>query len=488
MFNLKDVFFALVIIGLLILIGRLIQQKLVWLQKLYLPESVIAGFIALLLGPQVLGAIVSGDSSALSQGLFSEEIRTVWKQAPGVFINIVFAALFLGETIPKPREIWKKAAPQVVFGQSLAWGQYVIGLLVTLLVLVPVFNVDPIVGALIEIAFEGGHGTAAGMQNTFAELNFPDGGDLAVGLATVGIVAGIITGTILVNWGRRKGHISSAKTQTNELKFDEYGGLTPEEVQVQEENQELRKLKRARLMDNLLIDPLSLNFGFVGLAVGIGWVILEVMKWIESVTWGSSDFQIVGYVPLFPMALVGGIIVQLILTRLDLDVLIMRSLMNNLAGLSLDIVIVSALASISLQVLGGNLGVFVILSVVGIAWNVFAFVVLAPRLIPTYWFERGIGDMGQSMGVTATGILLLRMVDPKNNSDAFESFAYKQLFFEPIVGGGLFTAAAPILIYKFGAVTMLIVTSLLLAFFLITGFVLFGKDAKEARKQEKLNA
>ena len=36
--------------------------------------------------------------------------------------------------------------------------------------------------------------------------------------------------------------------------------------------------------------------------------------------------------------------------------------------------------------------------------------------------------MGQSMGVTATGILLLRMVDPENKSGAFESFAYKQLF------------------------------------------------------------
>ena len=65
----------------------------------------------------------------------------------------------------------------------------------------------------------------------------------------------------------------------------------------------------------------------------------------------------------------------------------------------------------------------------------------------------------------------------------FESFAYKQLFFEPIVGGGLFTAAAPILINSFGAVTMLVVTSLLLAFFLISGFVLFGKSAKEARLQ-----
>lgn len=92
------------------------------------------------------------------------------------------------------------------------------------------------------------------------------------------------------------------------------------------------------------------------------------------------------------------------------------------------------------------------LSITGIAWNVSAFIFLGPHLLPAYWFERGIVDMGQSMGVTSTGLLLLRMVDPDNQSGAFESFAYKQLLFEPIVGGGLFTAAAPPLIARFGPI------------------------------------
>ena len=486
MFTLKDVFFALVIIGLLVLIGRFIQQKLVWLQRLYLPESVIAGVIALILGPEVLGTIassVAGENSLIAQGLFSEPIREVWRQCPGVFINIVFAALFLGESIPKPREIWQKAAPQVVFGQSLAWGQYVIGIGLTILILVPLFKVNPMVGALIEIAFEGGHGTAAGMEDTFTKLNFPEGGDLAIGMATIGIVTGIVAGTIIANWGRKKGYIQQVKTEGQH--FPEYEGIMPEEIAEKQQQEEIIKLKRAQLLENLLIDPLSLNFGFVGLAVVIGWLILRGLEIIESLTWGTTGLELITYVPLFPMTLVGGILVQLGLRRLGLEFLIIRRLMDNLAGLALDIVIVSALASISLQVLGGNLGVFLILSIAGISWNVFAFLFLAPKLIPSFWFERGIGDMGQSMGVTATGILLLRMVDPNNQSGAFESFAYKQLFFEPIVGGGLFTAAAPVLIANFGSVPILILTAILLAFWLIVGFVLFGKKAKEARLQEK---
>ncbi|MGB2926470.1 MAG: sodium:glutamate symporter, partial [Limnothrix sp.] len=127
---------------------------------------------------------------------------------------------------------------------------------------------------------------------------------------------------------------------------------------------------------------------------------------------------------------------------------------------------------ISLTVIGGNLGIFLILSVVGILWNVGFFLYFAPKIFPDHWFEKGIGDLGQSMGVTATGILLLRMVDPENRSGAFESFAYKQLFFEPIVGGGLFTAAAPALIVRLGLIPTLLITGGLLLFWLVVGFVM----------------
>lgn len=203
----------------------------------------------------------------------------------------------------------------------------------------------------------------------------------------------------------------------------------------------------------------------------IGWLILQILTWIESITWGRNGLELIGAIPLFPLALIGGIIVQIVMTRLDLDALIIRRLQERIAGIALDVLVVTALASINLAVLGANIGVFLILSIVGIAWNVLAFIYLAPRILPIYWFERGIGDMGQSMGVTATGILLIRMVDPDNKTAAFECFAYKQLFFEPIVGGGLFTAAAPALIVQFGSVTVFLITTALLAFWLIFGII-----------------
>ena len=484
MFNLLNVLFAFIVVGVLLIIARIIKQKIRLFQTLYIPESIIAGAIALLCGTGALGAIAvaTGASpvSYIAGGLFPEEMREVWSQAPGVFINIVFAALFLGEHIPNPKEIWRKTAPQVAFGQTIAWGQYVIGILVTLLILTPVFGINPIAGALIEIGFEGGHGTAGGMADTLTDLGFAEGGDLALGLATVGIVTGIVFGTVLAHWGRQKGYIQSEPTPV------EGGDAQFQETAPTETSSILAK--RSRLMRNFLIDPLSLNFGFTGLAIAIGWVILEILTLIEQATWGRNDLELIGAVPLFPMALIGGIIIQVIMKQLDLDVLIIRRLQERIAGVALDLLVVTALASINLAVLGANIGVFLTLSIVGIAWNVLAFVYLAPRILPVYWFERGIGDMGQSMGVTATGILLIRMVDPENKTGAFESFAYKQLFFEPIVGGGLFTAAAPALIDRFGSVTVLLLTTGLLAFWLIFGIINCKRTAKKLQEERSTAA
>jgi len=53
--------------------------------------------------------------------------------------------------------------------------------------------------------------------------------------------------------------------------------------------------------------------------------------------------------------------------------------------------------------------------------------------------------------VTATGLLLLRAVDPENETDAPSAFGYKQLLHEPFMGGGLWTSVAiPLVIIKGG--------------------------------------
>lgn len=106
------------------------------------------------------------------------------------------------------------------------------------------------------------------------------------------------------------------------------------------------------------------------------------------------------------------------------------------------------------------------------------FLYLGPRMIPEYWFERGLGDFGQSTGVAATGIMLMKTVDPENKSPALNAFGYKQIVFEPMVGGGLITAAAVPFIIQFGAIPVLIVSTILMIIFWVMGVKVFGKKKK----------
>ena len=453
---------ALILIGILLLVGKLVRSVTPVLQRIFLPTSIIAGALALLLGPEVLGRV-----AGFGNGLFPEPVLDVWRTLPGLLINVVFASLFLGKTIPGIRHIWMVAGPQVAFGQSVAWGQYTFGILLAVLVLTPVFGISPMAGALIEIGFEGGHGTSAGLADTFEQVGFAEGTDLALGLATVGVVSGVLIGVAVINWGVRTERTELLKRPA-ELSTRELMGIP---------SRSERESAGQQTTISSSIDALSLTMAVIGLAILVGWVLLEGLILLEAWTWGARfDTEFMTYVPLFPLAMIGGLIVQLLFDRFDRFGLIDRGLILRVQGWSLDFLIVAALATLSLTVIGEHFGPFILLAVVGIGWNLAAFIFLARRMIPSYWFERGVGDLGQSLGMTATGLLLIRIADSENKSPALEAFGYKQLLFEPVVGGGLFTALSVPLIFQFGPIPILLLTSALMLAWIALGLLYFGKQ------------
>lgn len=468
--------FALLILGVALLIGKMVRVKVGWVQALFLPSSIIAGLLLLLLGPQVLGRF---DGPWGENGLFNDTMITVWRSLPGLLISVIFATMFLGQELPSPKRAVKLAGPQLSLGVALGSGQYVVGLLLAALVLVPFFAASPMTGALIEIAFEGGHGTAAGMRGVMEDLGFGDGADLAVGLATVGIVGGVVIGIALINWGVRTDKTEILKGNAK-MSIAEQKGLFREDEHYSAGTMTSRPAS---------VEPLSLHMAVMSLAILVGWLILEGLRWIEQQTYASvmlddnTPLEIFAYVPLFPMALLGGVIVQMGAKAVGADHLIDHQMMLRIQGWALDFLIVAAIATLSLQAVGDNLGIFLILSVAGIAFNVMIFLWLTPRLIGRYWFERGIGDFGQSMGVTATGLILMRVVDPKGESPAFEAFGYKQLVFEPFFGGGLITALAIPVIYLTGVWPLFFVMLTVFVASIVIGLVFLRP--REMREREE---
>ncbi len=138
--------------------------------------------------------------------------------------------------------------------------------------------------------------------------------------------------------------------------------------------------------------------------------------------------------------------------------------------------IVAAITTIRIETITAAIVPFVIICVTGILWNVFCILFLAKRMLPDAWFERGIAEMGQSMGVTATGLLLLRAVDPQNETNAPSAFAYKQLLHEPFMGGGLWTfSAIPLIIAFDSGYPVFFISAGAILVWLVVWFLLFRK-------------
>ncbi|MCP3942273.1 MAG: sodium:glutamate symporter [Desulfobacteraceae bacterium] len=411
-------FFSVCVLSIFLLIGKSLRVRVKLFQRLFLPSSIIAGFVLLACGPFGLN-------------LFPEWMIAYWRQIPGVLINVVFASLFLGVALPKPKKLWDIGGPQLCYGMVAGMGQYFIAMLITVLVLGPLFGTPDVFSCIVEIGFSGGHGTAAGMGPVFEKIGFQAGSDLAQMAATVGIVSAVVFGIIMINIAIRKGYCVCLNEEKGIPTYKRIG-LIPE--------QKRYSIATATVATEA-IEPLTFHFAIIGIAIFIGWIMLQGIQAIHPIL---ASF------PLFPMAMIGGLLIQAISTPFNIDHYYDKDTFDRILGFSLDVLVISAIAGIRMDLFIQNLWPFVIIMITGVSWMIFATLVIAPRMFPTNWFERGITEYGMQTGVTAMGLLLLRLVDPMYKTDTATAFGFKQMVYEPFMGGGLITALAPFIIINLG--------------------------------------
>lgn len=421
---------ALAGLGLLVALGFALRLAVPALGRLLLPVSLIGGAIGLAAGPH--GA-----------GLVPRDMLAQWTALPSSLIAIVFACLFLGAPVPSLTAVGRTAGPLVRFSVLNAVGQYVVGFALVWLVLGPLFGTPALFGCLIEVGFSGGHGTASAMAPVFTDLGFPAGAVLGQMSATVGLVVGVVGGVWLIQWGARRGYTRVLSRPTLTVSDDR--GLLPAGA---------RPSIATGTVSPVVIEPFTLHVAAIGLAVLAGIGLLEAFRRVHPM---FDAF------PLFPLAMLGGMAVQAAAVRLGIDGWFDRASFQRLSGLALDLLVVSAVASMRLDLFAQHLAPFVLLMVAAIVWCVASFVWLAPRLLPDDWFEQGLVVYGTQTGVAAVGLMLLRIADPEQQTTAARAFAARSVVISPLLGGGLITAAMPLLVMQFGIVAMLAAVTMVTA-------------------------
>ncbi|HEY7597009.1 MAG TPA: sodium/glutamate symporter [Actinophytocola sp.] len=419
--------FAFVFLGMALICGMLLRRAVPWLAAVYIPPSVLAGFLILFAGPQVLGELTDDWS------LVPAQIIPVLSTLPGLLINVVFGGIMIGKTLPSMRRIWHDAAPHAILGSVFSFGQFAIGGLTVTFLLTPVFGLPDAAGSIIEMSFAGGHGSIAGMGPLLVDAGAGELVDVGLGLATISMLTGVIGGTVLVNWAVRSPRVDVAREHTTtRFTASRLSDVPPNEGDI---------------TDDVAIGSISRSFGAIAVAIFIGFLILTALRAISN-AFGSDLFD---RFPLFPFTVIGGFIVQLVLSWTNHEHFVERRTVNDITGLSLDLLIAAAVGTLSLSTLGANIPSIVILTVLSVAWSVAGLLWLGPRFFTRHWFDRGIADYGQSQGNVATGFILAEMTDPAHTTGAATGYGYKQLFYEPFLGGGILTAMSVPLILGVGS-------------------------------------
>ncbi|WP_269610014.1 sodium/glutamate symporter [Prochlorococcus marinus] len=430
------------IIGILLTLGRRLDSAMK-LERFGIPIALLVGAIGFLIGPY-------GPFS-----LLPERVLDTWMKLPTPLLTLVFATLMLGRPIPRVGGLWKPVASQALLGLLLGFGQYVVGGVIVLSFLLPHLGVDPLMGCIIEVGFEGGHGAAAIMGDSFRKLGFPEGLDLGFAMATVGLLASTLLGSGLVVIGRFLGWLVPAdKLINNDLN---------------DVDMEFKPLEQFRL--------LLCNFALAGFAVLIGIFLLYCFR-LSSIYVGDISKQVILAFPVFPLALMGSFFVRFIIEKTENTQLVSSLFQREIGILSTDLLIITAMAGLNLPLLVNYWVPISILAIGGLVWNLAGMLIFSRLFFSEEWFERAIAEFGNSTGVAASGLLLLRLADPRNSTNTLPVFSVKQLFLQPLLSGGLITVIAPLFISNFGLKGWTVFCGLISLFLCVLAISLQSKYTK----------
>jgi ESS family glutamate:Na+ symporter len=424
----EDIGLSFAILALVFATAALIRRWSRPLRALFIPTAVIGGFLMLALGPEGLGRIIGGN------GLFPDASFAVWKVLPGLLINVMCAALLLGERLPPLKTIWSFSGSHVIMAGIMSAGQFAVGSILTLFVLAPVFGFTDRAGALIELSFAGGHGTLAGLTPVLVEYGAADLLEVGLGLATIGMVTGIVIGTMLVNYAVNSPRISIARDHRTsaEENLDIDHRLPKPDDEPMDEWNGMTQVTAAAVL--------------IGVSIIAGIALHEIFR--RGFHLIGSDFF--DKFPLFPFTIIGGVLMQLAAVRFKFEWAANRRAIEGLGGMSVDGIVVCAIGTLSLGALRAHLGPLVILAVASVGWSVFVAMVIGPRVFSKNWFEHSLAEFGESQGNVATGFVMVDMVDPARQTDVVSGYSYRQLVTRPLVGGGFISAMSVPLIANIG--------------------------------------
>lgn len=387
-----DLLIDFAIASFLILIGQFLRAKVSFFQRFFIPASMIAGFLGLFLGPQFLNVLPFA-----SPGSYA-----------GVLIIVIFTIVGVnGFEMGKKGEggnTGRRVLSFQMYRFVIFFIQFIIPIAITLTLIKAVTpHINPGIGILLASGFTGGHGTAAAVGKTFADLGWMEATDLGMTFATIGILSGVFGGLAWIKWATKKGYTGYIKDFAF-ISGDLKTGL-------------VSKGNRTSIGDDTIssvsLDTLCYHLAIVTAIAGAGWY-LNAKVLAPYVLKGIPDFTVAYILAIFFFLLGRKTpIYNYVDTRIN----------QKISGTCTDYLVFFGIASINITVIVEYAVPLIILTLAGFLCVFLTMLPLGKLLNKDSWFERSLFCYGYCTGVFAIGFILLRIVDPENRSKTLEDTA-----------------------------------------------------------------
>ncbi len=452
-----DVWSFLLIISVLLgslLVGNVLKKSIPLLNKSLIPTSVLGGTILIIVAAiykAITGEVMFDADIFEGKGTAILEVITYHTLALG-FIASAFKSA--GGKLSKKRteEIFNTGVTTV----ATYLLQAVVGMAITIVAAIFLTDFFPAAGVLLPFGFGQGTGQAMNYGNIYeTEFGFSGGKSFGLVIAALGFLSASFCGVIHLNIAKKRGmlNINGNKDKLNAEKIE-----SENEIPMQES-----------------IDKLTIQIALIFLAYMVAYVLMFLLGLLlpgmKSTVYGFN----------FLLGVLSATLVKFVINTLKKFKVIKKDyvndfLMTRISNFFFDIMVVSGIAAIRLDILEKYWGIMLILGVVGLFITYFYNYYVAKKLFPEYTQEQFLAMYGMLTGTASTGIILLREVDGEFKTPAADNLVYQN--FPAIVFG------FPImLLATLAPVKPLLTLGILFAFFVVMNIILFRRQIFKKRSK-----
>ena len=400
---------ALSLLSVLLLVGTFLRAKVKLFQSLYLPASVIGGFIGMIISPEILGRF--------SNYSISEEWIKTYSLLPGILSVPIFAAIPLGMFLNENKNIKSMYPSKVLicFGlfQCASMSQSAIGYATNMFFskINPQLNIYRTFGYELSAGFAGGHGLAAATGKLLEGFGIPQweiAQGVALTTATIGLIGGIVFGIIFINLAVRK-------NKTKIIKRINDSADKSVEVGYNKDINKQNSLGRETFLSSS-IETITFHLAIIFTVCGIAYIVLNFVK--------KMNIAGLNVLPVWTYSMIIMFALNFIIKKLNLVWMVDAKVKAKIMGTLSDFAIVSAMTSLPIKAIINYIAPITVMCILGfIITYLLVFPLNSFFFKEDYSFERAIISWGTLTGVLITGMTLLKICDPEYKSPALSEFS-----------------------------------------------------------------